>query len=134
MIAIDTNVLLRYLVGDDKSQTRLATELISKYFGQKGSIFINNIVVCELIWVLESGYKYPKAEIVNALNFLLRTEEFAFENLQILNQALDHYSKYKCDFSDVLIGKINSQLYNCSTTYSFDKGTASIAQFSLLKY
>lgn len=46
MIRIDTNILIRYLIGDDKVQSITAIELIERYFGQKNSIFINNIVIC----------------------------------------------------------------------------------------
>ena len=49
MIAIDTNILVRYLTQDDPKQAKAADKLLKKYFGKSLSIFINNIVICELI-------------------------------------------------------------------------------------
>ena len=42
MIAIDTNVLVRYITNDDKEQSILAANLLDSYAGQERSVFINN--------------------------------------------------------------------------------------------
>jgi predicted nucleic-acid-binding protein len=68
MIGLDTNVLARYLVRDDPG-------------------FINRIVLCELVWVLESAYGYSKDTIVAVLEKLLRTSQ-----LKISNCSNPHYS------------------------------------------
>ena len=60
MIGIDTNILVRYLTKDDIEQAITASNLLEQYSGDESSVYINNIVLCEVIWVLESGYKYPK--------------------------------------------------------------------------
>ncbi|WP_231555820.1 PIN domain-containing protein [Rickettsia hoogstraalii] len=84
MIGIDTNILIRYLTGDYKVQSIKAIELIEKYSGKENSIFINNIVICELVWVLERGYKYSKEQIISVLKEIFSTVEFSFENQQVL--------------------------------------------------
>ena len=56
MIGLDTSLLVRYLVGDDKRQSEAADKLVSN-----GDLFfINLIVLCELVWVLESCYDLKK--------------------------------------------------------------------------
>ena len=55
---------MRYLTSDDKEQSKLAETIIEKYATKPDSIFINNIVMCELVWVLNRGYKYKKEQIV----------------------------------------------------------------------
>ena len=63
MIAVDTNVLIRYITSEDKEQSIIATKLLDSYIGKEKAIFINNIVLCELVWVLVKGYKYQKEQI-----------------------------------------------------------------------
>ena len=120
MIAIDTNILVRYLTQDDLRQAQAVNNLLKKYFGKPQSIFINNIVLCELIWVLESGYKYEKNQIVSAMRSILSTKEFAFEHQNILWFALEEYESRKLDFADSLIAQLN-KYYGYNTTFTFDE-------------
>ena len=55
MIGIDTNILVRYLTQDDLTQAKIVEELFDLHATCPNSIFINNIVICELIWVLDRG-------------------------------------------------------------------------------
>ena len=119
MIAVDTNVLVRYITNDDEDQSTLAINLLEKYSRKEKSIFINNIVLCELVWVLSSGYKYKKAEIVKTLKLLLSSIELAFENYELAFLAVTEYENSVGDFSDILIGLINH--YRGFKTYSFDR-------------
>ena len=95
-------------------------------------MFINNIVLCELIWVLERGYKYEKAQIVVLLKELLLTIEFFFENHEILWLSCLDYEKYPADFADILIGKLNNKS-GCVKNFTFDKTAASALNFELLE-
>ena len=132
MIGIDTNVLVRYLVRDDEHQHKQADALITHYITNSRKIFINNIVICELIWVLGSkGYKYSRLQISDLLKELLSTVEFEFEEHHLLWLSFLEYKNSTADFSDILISKINTQ-HNCRTTYSFDKGTKLINGITLL--
>ncbi|KJV81170.1 PIN domain protein [Rickettsia hoogstraalii str. RCCE3] len=134
MIGIDTNILIRYLTGDYKVQSIKAIELIEKYSGKENSIFINNIVicVCELVWVLERGYKYSKGQIISVLKEIFSTVEFSFENQQVLWLSVLEYENYKTDFSDILIGKLN--IFNgCNYTVTFDKAASELTMFRFLR-
>lgn len=128
MIAADTNILVRYLTQDDEVQSKIAEELLDKHSNE--TIFINNIAICELIWVLERGYKYSKEQITTVIRQILSTQEFTFERQDLLWIALEQYSQNKGDFSDALIAEIN-QTYNCSTTFTFDKRASQLKGFSL---
>lgn len=131
MIGLDTNILVRYLTQDDPKQAKKAVELIENYSNKKQSMFINNIVFCELIWVLERGYKYSKHTIALSIKMLLGTQEFSFEQLDSLWIALNKYENDNIDFSDALIGEINKS-YKCTHTYSFDTKATKMANFELL--
>ena len=132
MIGVDTNILVRYLTQDDENQAKIVDQLFKQYATSANSIFINNIVICELIWVLESGYKYSRLQISEAIKQILSTEEFSFENQKLLRFALNQYSQNKLDFSDSLIGAINNQ-FDCLTTFTFDKSSKNTDNFSYLK-
>ena len=82
MIGIDTNVLVRHLVQDDPRQAHAATQVITKQCTRDNPGFINRIVLCELVWVLESAYGYSKDTIVNVLDRLLRTSQLRVEDAQ----------------------------------------------------
>lgn len=132
MIGIDTNVLVRYLTQDDEKQATIVNKVISQYENQTQSILINNIVICELIWVLELGYKYSKKEITDAVRAILSTTEFVFEQPETLWLSLSDYEKYNADFSDILLGKIN-KVYGCISTITFDNKAITLKEFNVPK-
>lgn len=130
MIGIDTNILVRYLTQDDIDQAQVVDQIFNTYATSSNSIFVNNIVICELIWVLERGYKYTKEIVTKAIKQILSTEEFAFENQDLLWLALNQYSQNKLDFSDALIGELN-KASGCSKTLTFDQNAVKSSNFTL---
>ena len=120
MIAIDTNILVRYITQDDLQQAEATENLLAIYNNKPQSIFINNIVLCEFVWVLEKGYKYTQQQISSTIRIILSTEEFAFEYHNVLWLALEEYELKNTDFSDSLISKLNHNL-GYKQTFSFDK-------------
>lgn len=120
MIGIDTNILVRYLTQDDIEQAQIAGQIFDSYAASHNSLFVNNVVMCELIHVLEKGYRYNTEEIGKVIKQILSTEEFAFENQKLLWLALNQYIQNRLDFSDALIGEINKE-FGCSKTLTFDQ-------------
>jgi predicted nucleic-acid-binding protein len=116
MIGIDTNILVRHLTQDDAAQAQIAEQIFEDCANTNNSLFINNIVICELIWVLERGYKYSKEEIGQVIKQILSTE--------------NQYIQNKLDFSDALIGEINKEA-GCSKTLTFDQAAATVDYFLL---
>ena len=134
MIGIDTNILVRCLTKDETEQSLAVANLLEKYSGNESSIYINNIVLCEVIWVLESGYKYPKYQITNVLKLILQTPEFAFDNHALVVKTLYEYEQSNgIDFSDILISFTNKNS-GCKTTYSFDKKAIKYSYFQEISY
>jgi predicted nucleic-acid-binding protein len=131
MIGIDTNVLVRHLVQDDPRQSRLATQVITKQCTRDVPGFINRIVLCELVWILESAYGYSKETIVNVLDKLLRTSQFKIEDAQSAWISFRMYQKGKADFADCLLGATN-RLSSCDETVTFDHAASKLDGFRLL--
>jgi predicted nucleic-acid-binding protein len=117
---LDTNVLVRYIVQDDKKQAKAASGFIRKVSMAGETCFINCIVLCELIWVLESAYDFPRKDIVGVCDMILRIKQFEIEDRDIVHSALLAYRKGKGDFADHLIGRIN-QVHGCDMTVTFDQ-------------
>ena len=131
MIGLDTNVLVRHLVQDDPGQSRKATQLITKHCTRDDPGFINRIVLCELVWVLESAYGYPKDTIVVVLDKLLRTSQLKIEDVQAAWSALRIYQKGKADFADCLIG-ITNRIGGCERTVTFYQPASKLEGFQSL--
>jgi predicted nucleic-acid-binding protein len=132
MIGIDTNVLVRYLVADDARQAALAAQFLERTLSSERPGFIGNIVLCELFWVLDAGYGYPRAEIAATLQRLLEVDRLRFESPAEIWQALDDY-RSGADFADALLARIH-QAAGCETTVTLDRRAATrIRQMRLLQ-
>lgn len=132
MNGLDTNVLVRFLVKDDVRQAKIAADAIKNTITSGGRCFINHIVLCELVWVLESAYEYPKKEIAATLEKILMTRQFEIESKDLLHHALKDYSSGRGDLADYLIGRIN-QAEGCGTTLTFDRALRNNAIFRVLE-
>ena len=131
MIGLDTNVLVRHLVQNDPGQSRKATQVITKRCTRDDPGFINRVVLCELVWVLESAYGYSKDTIVAVLEKLLRTSQLKIEDVQAAWTAFRMYQKGKADFADCLLGATN-RLGGCDETVTFDQAASKLEGFQLL--
>jgi predicted nucleic-acid-binding protein len=132
MIGLNTNILVKYLTQDDKLRSKSAEGLIEKYFGKPKSLFINNIVLCELITFLEKDYNYSKDKIASTMRQIFATEEFAFENQKLLWLALEDYEKLDLSFSHALIPHINKD-FCFEKTWTFDESRSDTEDSELLK-
>ena len=126
MIAIDTNVLVRYIVQDHKEQAARASAFIESLSVDSG--FISSIVLCELNWVLISAYKIKKEKRIVVLDTILSTSSFKIENLTIAIKALRSYQKGSADFSDYLILETAKQA-GYSGVATFDKAALNEESF-----
>lgn len=138
MIAVDTNVLLRYLLGDDKAQSKKAAALIRG----SSSVLITDVVISETIWTLKGNkYKLDKEGIIRVLNSLFGEPNIFFEDGQVVWKALGDFRRAKlvkvggkkkqADFPDALI--VNKAKFQSLKTqevfqgvYTFDRAALQI--------
>ena len=64
MHGLDTNVIVRYVTQDERDQFRRADAVFTTAASSGDKLFINAIVMCELVWVLRSAYREPRERIV----------------------------------------------------------------------
>ncbi|MBM3297458.1 MAG: type II toxin-antitoxin system VapC family toxin [Candidatus Aminicenantes bacterium] len=131
MIGLDTNLLVRYIAQDDPGQSKKAAQEIDKALSAGEMFFIADIVICELVWVLETAYGYDRRDIAPVLENVLRTKQFQFENKDLLWTSLADYRAKKGDFADHLIGQAGHKA-GCSETLTFDSGLKNNPLFRVL--
>lgn len=131
MIGLDTNILVRYLTQDDPDQSKKAVREIEKGLSSGHMFYIADIVICELVWVLETAYGYDRRDIAPVLESILRTKQFVFANKDLLWHSLADYKTKKGDFADNLIGRTGHKA-GCSETLTFDSGLKNSPIFRVL--
>jgi predicted nucleic-acid-binding protein len=133
VIALDTNVLVRYLVRDDRRQTSAATRLIETSCTAATPGFVPLVVLCELVWVLERGYRYRRPQVATVVRGLLSADDLAIERSELAWQALNAFEEGKADFADFVIG-LSAREAKAETTVTFDRRAGSSSFFRLLEF
>ena len=117
MIGLDTNVVIRWVTGDDEAQSKLAEVAIQS---SQDSILINAVVLAEVSWVLTSVYGYPRQRIAGVLLGLVRHPAIVVDHAEAVEDALTAYETGGPGLSDHLIGALNKAA-GCRTTLTFDR-------------
>lgn len=120
MIALDTNVLVRFIVEDDARQAAAATKLIEQAVAADQPLFISTIVLCEFVWVLGGSYHVSRTEIGRVLRELLRARHLTFDGPDHLVRTLDAFLHGKGDFADYLIRE-QGRAAGCDIVATFDR-------------
>ncbi len=131
MIALDTNVLVRYMMQDDPKQSPRATRLIEALTGEEPG-FVPVVALVEVVWVLSGSYGLDRAQVSEALDGLLRSRELRLDRADLVVQALRRFSAGGADFADCLIERIAANA-GCTDTMTFDTGAAQSAGMTLTR-
>ncbi len=132
MKGVDTNILIRFLTGDDELQTKKVYKIFKKVESEKSELFVSLLVVLETIWVLESVYKTSRADILDALSELLLMPILKFEHQSALQQFTYSAQGNKYDLSDLLIAH-SAKAQGCEIVLTFDKKASKFKLFELAK-
>jgi predicted nucleic-acid-binding protein len=100
---IDTNVLLRYLMGDVPAQSAKASALIERLESGETRAEILESVLCEAAWTLESFYEVPRPEIAEKLAAILVFRGVHAQAKGVLINALARFSSTSAHFVDCLL-------------------------------
>jgi len=119
MIALDTNVLVRFLVEDDKIQSRRARKLVEDAVMDDEDLFVADLVVVEAVWVLKRSYGLKKDAIAAVLRMLLGARNLRFESSDRIARVISAYEKGRGGFSDYLIREKAAE-WECETVATFD--------------
>jgi predicted nucleic-acid-binding protein len=98
MRAVDTNVLIRLITGDDPKQAAAAEAFIHP------GAWVSQVVLAEAVWVLKSSYGLAPAEIARVVEMLLAHERLAIDGPETVTAALERFRrKPRIGFSDCLV-------------------------------
>ena len=128
MIGLDTNVLVRAIVGDDPEQAEAARRLLDTRCTEQRPGYINRVVLCEFAWVLRRAYRLPRDGVAEVIEGLLSAPELSVEDADAAWEALALYHESGCDFADALIGVLNRHR-GCSGTASIDRDACVLSDF-----
>lgn len=131
MIALDTNVLARFVLQDDPVQSMKANRAIAELSSENPG-FVPAVVLCKLVWVLQSSYKIPRSDCAETLERILSSTSFEVEHNELCWNALRAYSLGKADFCDFFIREI-AKASGCATVLTFDKAALKSPGFTAPK-
>jgi len=101
MRAVDTNVLVRLVSGDDPVQVAAAEEYVAS------GAWVSHVVLVECVWVLKSVYSVPHPQLVAAIEALLDHEVLVVQEPDVVAAALAIFREHpKVQFSDCLVLEI----------------------------
>ena len=113
-VVIDANVVLRFLLNDDKEQSELASQVISD-----ANCIVPVEVITETVFVLSKVYFYDRETIRNEIKDFAKIRKTMLLERDVVCYACDVYANSNLDFVDCLIdGYAKIKGYNA---FTFDK-------------
>lgn len=103
----DTNIFLRFITGDRSEYGLKARELFKQAQKREFEIYLDELVFGEVVWTLQSFYKYSRREIYNNLNNFFDFNFIINPRKKILKKALETYVSTNLSFSDCWIYELS---------------------------
>ena len=120
MIGPDTNVLVRYIMQDDVTQSAKASTLLEGLAVDMPG-WISLVSIVELVWVLGAACGLDRAQILGVLETLLSAKELRVERAEVAWKAVRACRNTKADFADCVIAGCAASA-GCDRTMTFDRG------------
>jgi len=115
MLAIDTNIVVRYLANDHETLSARALKLVSE-----NAVFVPATVVLESEWVLRDAYETPRERVIEQLRKFCGLETVTVGDAESVARALA-YAEGGLDLADALH---LAQSQGCEAFATFDKKLA----------
>jgi len=117
---VDTNLVIRFLTGEPEKQAKLAAQFFRASETEKATLRFCPIVVAEVVFVLTGKvYGFPRKQVAEKLLQFLRNPSFKVQEIDVLEKALELFSKRKIDFADAYLAATGI-ISGCGVV-SFDK-------------
>ncbi|MFQ6677373.1 MAG: PIN domain-containing protein [Fidelibacterota bacterium] len=130
MNLIDTNVILRYLVGDGDNVSEI-NRLFKRLKKKEESVECLHIVLFQVIFVMQSFYKVDRSKIINIISSLLMIPGFYIKNKSVYLLMFDFWLIIGGDIIDAFLVAV-SESENDRKIYSLDKGLDRITKNRIL--
>ncbi len=99
-LILDTNVLVRFLVQDDPKQSAAAAKLIGEAQAGNVELFLDRMVVAELVYVLTGHYKRARVDVANTILAIVQSPFVRADDESQLIDALLRFRDHGVDFVD----------------------------------
>jgi predicted nucleic-acid-binding protein len=117
---VDTNLIVRYLVQDHEKHAKAAGRLFDACDRGDMVIVVLPAVLAECVFVLESFYEHPRANIASVLSTLISSPGVEINEAAIHLDALERYQKTRFHFVDCLIAATASAEDTSVATFDRD--------------
>lgn len=124
LVVADTNAFLRFFLDDIPQQVKKFEKILEQAKKSELILIIPQIIIFELNFTLSKYYLFPKQDIIEKLQSILRTPYFKIQDIEIFREAIQLYSKSNLSLVDCFI-------YYCSeaweaSLFTFDQRLAKI--------
>lgn len=130
MIALDTNILVRFLTKDDPPQSILVRAVMLSLTAQNPA-WVGLAVMQQLVWVLTSIFGASRSDVVTVLKLFLTRKELLLEQSDVVRHSVRIYEDPKVEFSDCLISA-SAQAAGFKQILTFDQLAAKTAGMTLV--
>ena len=96
---VDTNILIRHLVGEPPEQAARAT----RYLEQADELLLPDLILAEVAYVLESFYEVPREQVAETLRAVLAFPVIRVLDADLLQRAVEVYEQHRLDFADAYL-------------------------------
>jgi predicted nucleic acid-binding protein len=117
---LDTNILLRHLLGDHPEQSPRSTAYFRRIEGGEVKARVSETVVFETVFTLERHYRQPKAKIREALLAIIELPGIVLPGKSQLRRAFELYADFNLPFADAHHAALMEHL-NLEEIVSFDR-------------
>ncbi len=122
MYLLDTNVIIRFLTNDDEIQSPQAFQLFKKTIEEDLTLVLHPLVIVECCYILQSKrYGYTKEEVKENLFRLIASSNIKTIEKEIVEKALEAFSKHNVDFTDAYIAVTVNLSQDLHSTITWNK-------------
>lgn len=99
----DTNIIIRFLTNDPKKQADAVRRFLEETQRNQVGLYICDLTAAEVVYVLQSFYQTPRAEIASSLKAFFSLPGIEVERKEVVDHALEIYAEKKVDYFDAYL-------------------------------
>jgi predicted nucleic-acid-binding protein len=122
VIALDTNVLLRTLVDDDKATAQCTAA--RKLVAAAGTVTISAAVFLETVWTLSRNFGFSRKDMVRVATLLLKHPKYRVQDTALFEGAVARFASTNIDFADAVA--LEHAARNDAVLHTFDRKLAKL--------
>ncbi|MDP3974117.1 MAG: PIN domain-containing protein [Candidatus Daviesbacteria bacterium] len=119
LVVADTNAFLRFLLNDISEQVKKFEKILKQAQKSEIIIVVPQIIIFELNFILSKYYLFPKQDVVEKLQSIIKTPYFKIQDIEIFREAIKLYAKSNLSLADSFV------YYYCEAwkadLFTFDK-------------